>query len=90
MSFSRDWDLKQRVVNFLRQKHVMRGENVRVDVADGLVTLRGHVRTYYERQLLISACRRVAGVISIVDELDVVGETYEESTSARDQTTLSV
>lgn len=79
MSFSRDWDLKQRVVNFLRQKNVLRRENVRVDVTDGLVTLHGHVRSYYEKQLLISACRRVAGVISVSDEVAVLSDQFDSA-----------
>lgn len=72
MSFSRDWDLKQRVVNFLGQKQVARRDQVRVDVTEGLVTLHGYVRSFYEKQLIISACQRVAGVISIIDNVQVL------------------
>lgn len=72
MTFARDWDMKQRLINFLRQKEVLRRDNVRVDVTEGLVTLSGFVHSFYEKQLLISACQRVAGVISIIDDLIVV------------------
>ena len=90
MSFSRDWDLKQRVVNFLRQKNVLRRENVRVDVTEGLVTLHGHVRSYYEKQLLISACRRVAGVISIIDEVTVLSDQFDAADRSQERTAVSV
>ena len=90
MSFSRDWDLKQRVVNFLRQKNVLRHENVRIDVTEGLVTLRGHVRSFYEKQLLISACRHVAGVISIMDEVEVISDQFDKNPAGAVHSAVSV
>lgn len=66
-----DADLKQRVENFLRQKKVMRRDNVCIEVNKGLVTLDGRVRSYYEKQLFLSACQRVAGVMHIEDNIDV-------------------
>ena len=71
MTMVYDADLKQRVESFLRQKKVMRRDNVCVEVTEGLVTLDGRVRSYYEKQLFLSACQRVAGVMSVVDNINV-------------------
>jgi hypothetical protein len=36
-----------------------------------VVTLTGRVRTYYEKQLSQQRCRRVAGVVQLIDKVDV-------------------
>ena len=46
----------------------------------GTVTVRGRVPTYYEKQLAINSCRRVAGVVKLVD--DVVVGSEEEAISS--------
>ena len=33
--------------------------------------LRGAVRSYYEKQLAVNCCQRVAGVINVVDAIQV-------------------
>jgi osmotically-inducible protein OsmY len=43
---------------------------------EGSVTLQGRARTFYEKQLVLHAARRVPGVRQIVDELDVL-PTFE-------------
>jgi osmotically-inducible protein OsmY len=45
--------------------------NLRVDCLNGVVTLSGQVRTYYEKQLGGMRTRRVAGVVKLVDEIRV-------------------
>jgi len=67
-----DRDLERRVQNYLygRQVHGLR--RIEVEASGGTVTLRGRVRSYYEKQLCIHCCRRVAGVIELVDEVVVV------------------
>jgi hypothetical protein len=35
------------------------------------VTLRGRVPSFYQRQLFIHCCQRVAGVVQLNDELQV-------------------
>lgn len=42
-----------------------------VEARDGIVTLSGTVRTYYEKQLSQQRCKRVAGVIRLVDNVEV-------------------
>ena len=67
-----DRDLERRVANYLlgRQVTALREIDVRAD--QGTVTLRGEVHSFYHKQLCINCCRRVAGVIQLVDEVDVV------------------
>ncbi len=67
-----DEDLQQRVVSYLfdRQRPSLRKISVNVD--NGTVTLTGKLDSFYEKQLCISSCQRVAGVIRLIDRLDVV------------------
>ena len=71
MAWTTDDDLKTRVVNFLAQRQVSLLHGVAVEVKDGLVTLRGNVRSFYEKQLCLNCARHVAGVIRLVDRIQV-------------------
>ncbi len=66
-----DLDLVRRVQIFLHSKQVrsLRGVSVRAD--RGTVVLRGEVNSFYEKQLCISCAKRVAGVLELVDEIQV-------------------
>jgi osmotically-inducible protein OsmY len=65
-----DRELERRVHNFMGQR-ISRTRSIEVQASQGVVTIRGEVRTFYERQLLISCCQRVAGVVRLYDELQV-------------------
>jgi osmotically-inducible protein OsmY len=67
-----DRDLERRVTNYLWGRHVPALRNVLVEATDGVVTLRGQVRSFYEKQLCHNCCRRVAGVRQLVDDVDVM------------------
>lgn len=67
----RTWDLRLRIVGFLRQQGVSSWRRLNIEVNDGMVTLDGTVPSFYERQLCISCCQRVAGVVRLVDNLQV-------------------
>jgi osmotically-inducible protein OsmY len=67
-----DRDLQRRVVSFLADSNMPGLRQLRVDAADGTVTIRGTVRTYYEKQLSQQRCKRVAGVIRLIDKIEVV------------------
>jgi osmotically-inducible protein OsmY len=41
-----------------------------VEAHDGVVTLRGRVPSFYARQLAIACARRVAGVRTVVDQIN--------------------
>lgn len=71
LNTSADYALKRRVESFLfgSGRRGLRG--LQVQRENGIVTLTGTVTSYYERQLAISFCQRVAGVISIEDGLEV-------------------
>ena len=68
---SADRDLQRRVVAYLAGRHVPSLRNLQVEVLNGRVTLRGRVRTFYEKQLGQHSARRVAGVVQLVDAIDV-------------------
>lgn len=66
-----DRDLERRVVNFLRGWQMPGLRNVEVEAAAGTVTLRGTVNSFYEKQLSQQCCRRVAGVLKLIDAVSV-------------------
>ena len=65
-----NWDLGRRIKNLLWQRSSLR--HIVVDAEAGIVTLRGTVRSFYEKQLCISGSRRVPGVYELIDEIEVV------------------
>lgn len=66
-----DSNLKRRIVNFLAQRHVASLRRIRVEVEGGRVRLRGRVGSFYEKQLCLNCCQRVAGVRRIDDQIEV-------------------
>lgn len=71
MAFDRvDRELERRVTNFLTQ-HFPRLRTVEVVARQGVVTIFGRVNTFYERQLCINCCQRVAGVTGLNDKVEV-------------------
>jgi hypothetical protein len=68
---STDADLLRRVWLFLQQHRLINSDQLVIEVHRGVVTLRGHVATYHRRQLVVSAARRVAGVLQVDDQLEV-------------------
>jgi osmotically-inducible protein OsmY len=65
-----DRELERRVANFLVQ-HFPRLRTVEVKASQGVVTINGQVNSFYERQLCINCCQRVAGVTNLVDKVEV-------------------
>jgi hypothetical protein len=43
-----------------------------IEAQQGHVTLRGALASYYHRQLAVALVRRIAGVIHVIDQLDVI------------------
>lgn len=66
-----DNDLQQRVRSFLTGQHRPALRNLNVEAREGVVTLRGNVPTFYEREISVRLARRVAGVVQLVDEIIV-------------------
>lgn len=68
-----DRDLERRVVSFLKGWQMPGLRNLEVEAAAGTVTLRGTVNSFYEKQLTQQCCRRVAGVLKLIDAVSVTG-----------------
>jgi hypothetical protein len=66
-----DADLLTRVGIALTMRLSHTSHAVHIQVDNGVVTLRGLVPTFYDRQLVIEVTRRVAGVLKVRDELSV-------------------
>ena len=66
-----DIDLEHRVRNYLAAQSRPALRAVHVEAANGTVTLRGRVHSFYEKQLSIHLAARVAGVRRLQDELTV-------------------
>jgi osmotically-inducible protein OsmY len=64
-------DLKRRITSFLAQRGVNSVHRLNIEVNGGIVTLHGMVYSFYERQLCISCCQRIAGVVRFIDNLTV-------------------
>ncbi len=71
MRLAEDTDLQRRIVNYLFQRNVRSIRDVAVDVQNGLVVLQGRVNSFYEKQLCLNCCQRVAGVNKLVDNIEV-------------------
>lgn len=65
-------DLKETVHVALTRTAVLAGKNLRFEVQEDSVVLRGIVRSYYQKQLVQESLRTVSGVSRITNELEVV------------------
>jgi osmotically-inducible protein OsmY len=66
-----DRDLKRRVTNYLFGQHVSDLRNVDVEARRGVVTLRGRVHTFHQKQLCLNCWQHVAGEQRIDDHIEV-------------------
>jgi osmotically-inducible protein OsmY len=66
-----DRELRMRVVSYLFGQHVPDLRHVDVEARRGVVTLRGQVHTFHQKQLCLNCCQRVAGVLQIDDQIKV-------------------
>ena len=71
---TKDQDLQRRVLSFLAGRYLPSLRTLQVDVHEGTVTLRGRVASFYEKQVAIHSCQRVAGVRNFIDAVDVARE----------------
>ncbi|QGJ69887.1 Hypothetical protein PBC10988_15740 [Planctomycetales bacterium 10988] len=65
-----DQSLQRRVANYLNDRNPAL-KDLEVEVDGGVVTLRGRVQTRYDKEVGEACCRRVAGVLSLIDQVDV-------------------
>jgi osmotically-inducible protein OsmY len=66
-----DRDLERRVTSFLAARHVPGLRYLAVKATGGVVTVSGQVLTFYEKQLCNQCCRRVAGVMELINAVSV-------------------
>jgi BON domain len=69
-----DRDLERRVKAFLADRNLPALRRLGVRSQRGVVTLRGRVRTFYEKQLSGQSARRVAGVVDVIDATEVASD----------------
>ena len=68
---SPDRDLERRVSSYLADRHLPGLRRLQVAAQNGTVTLRGTVSSFYEKQLSQQCCRQVAGVMKLIDAVNV-------------------
>lgn len=88
-----DRDLERRVVSYLGRQHFPGLRALEVEANQGVVTIRGCVNSFHERQLCIHCCQRVAGVVRLVDHVEVAkraGAVVKESWLPRRRVTPSL
>ena len=68
---SSDQQLEQRVRLFLSGSNIPALRRLKVSVEGDTVMLAGQVNTYHEKQLAAEFTRRVAGVIHVIDLVEV-------------------
>jgi osmotically-inducible protein OsmY len=66
-----DIPLDDKVLIALERNPHLLGRTLRFETESGRVTLRGTVRTYFQKQMAQEALRRVEGVDEIYNELEV-------------------
>ena len=66
-----DSQLEFRVGTFLNSRNFPEFKNLEILASDGVVTLSGTLRLYYEKQVAINSCLRVAGVATLIDKIDI-------------------
>ena len=75
-----DSQIKQDVVAELKWNAEVDETKIGVTVANGSVTLTGHVPTYRQKNAAKQAVKRVGGVLSLVDNVDVQLESTHRMT----------
>ena len=83
-----DHELARRIALFLQLKHTTLGSKLRVEARGGVVTVSGHVASDYQRQAIRAFVRRVAGVVNIVDKLQVAPPLATAAKAVRANTAL--
>jgi osmotically-inducible protein OsmY len=66
-----DWEIRQSVEAELNFEPSVNASEIGVAVKDGIVTLTGHVNSYWEKIAAEEAAARVSGVKAVVNELDI-------------------
>ncbi len=71
-SVASDTELRNRVVAAFARLQLPLTRLVDVRVLQGVIQLRGQVRSFYEKQLAFALAQRVPGVQGVVDQVTVI------------------
>ena len=78
-----DDDVRRRVSRFLYSRHFPAFRNLDIEVQHGAVTLSGVVQSFYEKQVAMTSCQHVAGVLSLIDEIVVMLDEDPKGSESR-------
>jgi VCBS repeat-containing protein len=67
-----DTEIKNDVLSELKYEPSIKVTDIGVLVKDGTVTLNGSVTNYHEKLIAVHAVKRVAGVVAIADDIEVI------------------
>lgn len=82
-----DDELRRRVIHFLVARGITHSAELQVTAARSVIVLRGQAGSEHEKLLALQCCRRVAGVVRVVDRLKVPPAT---SASVDESTTQTI
>ncbi len=68
---AQDRDLESRIRRFLEGLHRRSLMELEIEAENGEIRVSGQLGTFYEKQLVLAGCRRVAGVVKIHEAIDV-------------------
>lgn len=66
-----DRDLARRIVEFFQARQLVDSTAIQIHALGGVIVLRGQVSSERERTLYVQCCQHVAGVVRVVDQLQV-------------------
>lgn len=64
-----DDDVRRRVSSILSSRHFPVFRGLDIEVEHGAVTLSGEVHSFYEKQIAMTSCQHVVGVLTLIDEI---------------------
>lgn len=64
-------DVKRKISAALHRSATLESSKINVDVVGGKVTLKGHVKAWYERKVAEDAAWSAPGVTSVVDQIQI-------------------
>lgn len=80
-----DCDLQRRVHAFLADRHYQALRRLQIEVKDGVVLLSGTLPTFHQRQVALDCARHVAGVLRVIDRLNVLDPLTQHQPPVREE-----
>ena len=67
----KDAVMREQIIRVLHNRDLSAFKNLEVESIDGVVTLRGSTRSFYDRQIALTYTKAVVGDCPMVDEIVV-------------------